>query len=179
MIKLNIGETTVFDSATSRFKTLPGGTFRFENSLSAIARWESKWLIRFLPNIKKLTAEQLIDYCYCMCLDDNFDYAYLSPDVVTILMKYINTRHSAITFHSQKNTSSKGRLPYSSEVIYAQMTIANIPFECDKWNIERLLNLIRSVDEITKPKKRKSEAKAADEAIKLNREILAKNNTKG
>lgn len=178
MITLNIGKTSVFDSKTNSFKTLPGGKFRFENSLRAIAKWESKWLIRFLPNIKNLTHDQLVDYCYCMCVDDDFDYAYLSSEVVSILIKYINRKSSTLSFHSQKNTSSEGPR-YCNEIIYAQMTLANIPFECDQWNIERLLNLLNCIHEMTSPKPKKSKAEIAREMSELNAQRLKEYNTRG
>ncbi len=171
MIKINVNRVETFDPNTSTFDVLPAKTFRFEHSLKAISKWEQKWCISLLSNLPNLTQVQLIDYFCCMCLDDDFTQAYLTADVVHLLRDYMDKKQTATTIHSQKNTSSKGKHIYTSEEIYAYMVLANIPFECDEWNIERLFVLINSISILggTKKKMSKKEVNA------LYNEINARN----
>lgn len=180
MIKIHVNSIETFDESTSTFSSLAGGIFRFEHSLRAISKWEEKWCIRLIPNLNNLTAEQLSDYFCCMCMDDGFSKAYLSTDLIDILTSYINDSHTATTFHSQKNTSSNGRKPnYSSEEIYARMVLANIPFECDEWNIERLFTLLNAVSILSGPKKRMKSRDVTEMYNRINEKNLKKYNSRG
>lgn len=180
MITIRINEVESFNETTNTFTTLPGGVFRFEHSLRAISKWEEKWCIRLIPNFNNLTVEQLTDYLCCMCLDNGFTPVYLTKDVVNILSEYINRKHTATTFHSQKNTSSKGRTPnYSSEEIYAHMVLANIPFECDEWNIERLFTLLNAVSILGGPRKKMKAKDVNSMYNRINERNLKKYNSRG
>lgn len=179
MIKIRVNEIEVYDEQTSSFSNLPSKVFRFEHSLKAISKWEQKWCIRFLPNINNLTNEQLSDYLCCMCIDEGFSQAYLTSDVIGILSNYLNKKQTATTFHSQKNTSSKGKHNYSSEEIYAHMVLANIPFECDEWNIERLFILLNAVSILSGPKKKMKTREVNELYNKINERNLKKYNSRG
>lgn len=179
MIKIRIKETEVFNVETNEFVSIPGRTFRFENSLKAISKWEQKWNLIFLREAKNLTEEQMDDYFCCMCLDEGFDSIYLTPDVKVLLANYIKKKQTATTFHSQKNTSSKGRITYSSEVIYAHMVLANIPFECDEWNIDRLFSLLNAVSLISSPKKKMPKSEVRAMYNRINERNKKKYNSRG
>lgn len=114
-----------------------------------------------------------------MCLDDGFSKAYLTNDVIKILYNYLNKKQTATTFHSQKNTSSKGRHNYSSEEIYARMVLANIPFECDEWNIERLFTLLNAVSILSGPKKKMKSRDINAMYNRINERNLKKYNSRG
>lgn len=179
MITIKIEEIEAFDELTNTFTSLPAKTFRFEHSLKAISKWEQNWGIRLLPNFNNLTNEQLSDYLCCMCLDEGFSQAYLTTDVIGILSNYLNKKQTATTFHSQKNTSSKGKHNYSSEEIYAHMVLANIPFECDEWNIERLFILLNAVSILSGPKKKMKTREVNELYNKINERNLKKYNSRG
>ncbi len=179
MIAIKIEEIEAFDEATNTFINLPAKTLRFEHSLKAISKWEQKWNIRLLPNLTNLTDEQITDYLCCMCLDDGFSKAYLTNDVIKILYNYLNKKQTATTFHSQKNTSSKGRHNYSSEEIYARMALANIPFECDEWNIERLFTLLNMISILSGPKKKMKTRDINAMYNRINERNLKKYNSRG
>lgn len=179
MITIKIEEIEAFDELTNTFTSLPAKTFRFEHSLKAISKWEQKWGIRLLPNFNNLTNEQLNDYLCCMCLDEGFSQVYLTTDVIGILSNYLNKKQTATTFHSQKNTSSKGKHNYSSEEIYAHMVLANIPFECDEWNIERLFILLNAVSILSGPKKKMKTREVNELYNKINERNLKKYNSRG
>lgn len=181
MIKIKVNSIEVFNSDDSSFSKLPEKVFRFEHSLKSISKWEQKWNIRLIPAMerKTITQEQLLDYCCCMCLDEDFNYLYLTKDVVTILVEYMNRKQTATTFHSQKNTSSKGKHDLSSEEIYARMILANIPFECEEWNIERLFTLMNAVSILSGSKKKMNQKDVMAMYSKMNEQNRKKYNSRG
>ncbi len=177
MVKVRVSPVELYDESKSEFITLPGGVYRFEHSLRAISKWESKWNVNFLGN-KNLTEEQTIDYFICMCMDGGFRKEYITNDLVEVLSEYINTNHTATTIRSKGDGPNRQVL--TSELIYAYMAIARIPFECDKWEINRLLTTISCVSTLQAPKKtRRSKASISKDYSKLNAQRLAKYNTKG
>lgn len=175
MIKIKINQD-FWDSTIEQFVTV-NEVFSFENSLCAISKWESKWKVPFLNNDKK-TTEQVLDYFVCMCLTPNFRKEYLSDDVVSILNSYIEISHTATTLPKAKKTSNQ---VYTSELLYAYMALNGIPFECDQWEINRLLMLLGCISNLTNPSKKpmRSSAQIARSYADLNRARQKKYNTKG
>ena len=57
---------------------------------------------------------------------------------------YINDPHTATTF-SNSNKSGCSNEFITSELIYYWMVELGIPFECQKWHLNRLLTLIKIV----------------------------------
>lgn len=152
MIKIKVEPVEAFNNVTQQFDTLPGGVFRFEHCLLAIAKWEAKYCLQFLPAVEKqeLTQEQSMDYYYFMCLDEGFDKAYITPDLAKILNDYMSQSHTATTLPKQKKGGRKQK--YTSELIYAYMAVGRIPFECETWEIGRLMMLISCVGVLQDPK---------------------------
>ena len=62
----------------------------------------------------------------------------------------------------------------TSEVIYAYMANARIPFECETWNLHRLLTLLNVIGELNAPKKKQTESQTLAEYDRINQERLAK-----
>ena len=90
-----------------------------------------------------------------MCQDD-ITYDDLTSDVVTQLGLYLNDVPTAttITKRGDDNTSSAGMIQ-TSEVIYACMANARVPFECENWNLHRLLTMLAVISELNNPDKKK------------------------
>lgn len=119
-----------------------------EHSLVAISKWESKWHVPFLSDADK-TNEQLLDYISCMVVhDDDLPYiAFLTEDNLEAINRYLSDEASATTIYSigpKKRSSTKG--VFTSEFLYYQMIVRNIPMECQHWNIQRLIKLIQIWD---------------------------------
>lgn len=168
MITIRVPDIELFNGETQEFEVLPGREFRFEHSLKAISLWESKWCKPFLSKLPshKKTTEELVDYYRCMCLDDGFTDEYLTYEVQSKLAEYLQTSHTATTFRETPNQGIDLTV-HTSEVLYAYMAIAGIPFEADTWNFERLSVLIRAVGELNQPKKKMSNS----EILQQNREL--------
>lgn len=128
----------LFNPTTSEFIEIDK-TFRFEHSLKSVAKWEAKYRKPFLVETPH-TAPELMDYYSCMCLDSGFKLIYLNQDSVDKLNKYISESQTAtkVTFNDHSRSGSY----VSSEVLYASMAMAGVPFEADRWHLSRLMALL-------------------------------------
>lgn len=153
MLELEIPDLEYFDSKKNEFYNIKAQTLRLEHSLVSISKWESKWCKHFLGNRNK-TSEELLDYIRCMTLTQNVDpltYKGLRKTDIDKIVDYIEAPMTATTFNdSQKPPSLK---IITSEEIYYQMIAFGIPFECQKWHINRLLTLIKICSIRENPKK--------------------------
>lgn len=144
MLQLKIEEGEMFDEERNEFVHVPSIELRLEHSLLSIAKWESIWKKPFLTKDPK-THEQLLDYIRCMTLNQHVDpgvyYGLTSKDIEKVT-EYIETDQTA-TWFSDSKSGPPSRDIVTSELIYYQMTAHNIPFECQKWHLSRLLTLIR------------------------------------
>ena len=134
----------MYDSRTKEFINVTGGVFHFEHSLKAIAKWESKWHKAFFGKQEK-TAEELMDYIRCMCLDDNPDpYAFrnLSREQMKMVEAYMNDPQTA-TYIWEPESKAPGKETVTNELMYYWMIALQIPFECEEWHVNHLLALIR------------------------------------
>ena len=188
MLTITIPETEYYDEEKSRFIVFKGATISLEHSLLSLSKWESKWHIHFIEN-KTITNEQLLDYIKCMTLTQNVDplaYYCLTPENIEQIRDYIKDPMTATTFSNVK-TSKPGAMNYSgryvtSELIYYWMTASQIPWEAQKWHLNRLLTLIRVCSEENDPdkhKKKKPQAEVLKENAAINAARRAKSGSKG
>ena len=150
----------LFDESTNRFISVKGRTIQLEHSLISISKWESKWKIPFLGS--KLDREQTIDYIRCMTLtagvDDNLYQCITDADILEV-QKYISEDKTATWFKDDGKPPNHKVI--TSERIYSWMVQLNIPFECEKWHLSRLMILIRACNELNEPPKKRSRAETA------------------
>lgn len=175
MLTIEIEEVELYDSKEEVFITLTGGRFRFEHSLAAIAEWESKWKIPYFT--ATFTPEQEVDYYTMMCLDDNLQPYHLTSEVTSKITEYINDSHTATTFTN--SGEAPGRTVLTNELVYAMMAAAQVPFECEHWNFNRLLTLLRVIADQQAPKKKMSTTEIMQQNAKLNAERKKQMKTKG
>ncbi len=143
MLQITIPEAELFNDATGMFITCPQIRLRLEHSLLSISKWESKWKKPFLTNEQK-TPEEFLDYIRCMTINsvDSSVYARLRREDYLAIQDYLNDPQTATTFHQWKNIPHKSKV-ITSELIYYWMVAAQIPFEVEKWPLNRLMTLIR------------------------------------
>ncbi len=156
MLKIKIKKKEIFNEETNQFFYYPERDIdlQLEHSLLSVSKWESKWHKPFLNSQETLTREELIDYVRCMTLNTINDpnvYNYLSQDNINDISKYIGDPMTATTFVDNKNGRSKQII--TNELIYFWMVSFQIPFECQKWHLNRLITLIRVCSEKNAPKK--------------------------
>lgn len=153
-------------------------TLKLEHSLVSLSKWESKWHKPFLSSEK--TDEEFLDYIKCMTLAPKVSpdvYDRLTMENIDEIMDYIKSPMTATTF--RKSNEKPGREIVTSELIYYWMITLNIPFECEKWPIKRLLTLIRVCEIKNGNPKKRSKSEIMRENASLNAMRKKQLNTKG
>lgn len=179
MLEITIPQQEFFNNETQMFVYTPEQTIRLEHSLVSISKWESKYHKSFLNSSDKTNAE-LIDYIRCMCITQNVDddlFNNLSEENLRDVTAYINDPMTATTINNRHQTRSREIV--TSELIYYWMISLNIPFECQKWHINRLLTLISVCSEKNNPKKKMGTNAILNENAALNAKRRAAMKSKG
>ena len=180
MLQITIPATEYFNDETQEFHTLKEQTLQLEHSLISISKWESKWCKVFLSKQEK-TLEETIDYVKCMTITQN-----VSPDIYSRLtmanMKEIEDYIAApmtATFFSKNQQGKSSNEPVTSELIYYWMIALNIPFECEKWHLNRLLTLVKVCNIKNQPPKKMSKRSLMQRNAALNAARRKQHNTMG
>ena len=105
-------------------------------------------------------------------------YDHLTPFNIKEIEKYISAPMTATYFSENKN-SKTSRETVTSELIYYWMIALNIPFECQKWHLNRLLTLIRVCNVKNQPPKKMSKRDIMSRNAALNAARRKQFNTKG
>lgn len=144
MLQIDVPAGEFFNEITNQFEYSKATTLTLEHSLVSLSKWESNHCKPFLTSDEK-TNEEILDYVKCMTLTQNVDpnvYKSLSNENIDKINKYINDPHTATTVRENPN-APKSREIITSELIYYWMIALQIPFECQKWHLNRLLMLIK------------------------------------
>ena len=167
MLYITIPKGEYFDEEKEEFINIGPWTLQLEHSLVSVSKWEAKHQKAFLGRQEK-TEEELIDYIRCMTINkvsDNSVYNYLSVENYYEINEYINNKMSATTISNVNKAPSRDII--TSEVIYYWMVSFQIPFECQKWHLNRLLTLIEVCNVKNNPPKKipKSELFSRNRAL--------------
>ena len=147
-----------FNNATQEFFIFPETKITIEHSLISISRWETKYHKPFLEKTTEKSAEEIVDYIKFMSIGKP-----ITDDMIALMTKkdfesiqsYIADPATATTFPNDENNVHNTTGEYiSSELIYYWMTAFQIPFECEKWHINRLLTLIKICNKKNQPPKK-------------------------
>ena len=179
MLFITVPSVEMFDDKTNRFYKTKSQDLRLEHSLVSISKWEAKWQKPFLSKDDK-TIEETLDYIRCMTLTQNVPpdvYTRLTESNIEEISKYINASMTATTF-SNKNMKPNREI-ITSEVIYYWMLAFNIPFECQKWHLNRLVTLINICKIKNQPAKSMSKRDIMARNKALNAQRKAQLQTKG
>lgn len=153
MLKINIKHSEVWDETNEKFIEIKPITLCLEHSLVSLSKWESKYKKPFLSSEK--TDDEIKDYIKMMTITQNVDdivYTVLKTEDYKAINAYISDPMTATWFSDNRknpNDTSTNQQPrrntekVTNELIYYWMISFNIPFECQKWHLNRLLTLIR------------------------------------
>ena len=180
MLEIIIPATEQWDEKNQEFITSKEQILRLEHSLVSLSKWESKWCKPFLSRENR-TMEETIDYIKCMTLTQNVDdhvYNLLTIDNIKKVNEYISAPMTATTF-SDSNKKSGGNEIITSELIYYWMISLNIPFECQKWHLNKLFTLIKVCSIKNQPPKKMSKKDIMSRNAALNAARRKQMNTKG
>lgn len=147
MLTLKIDSVECYDDEYG-FYTVPGGTLTLEHSLISLSKFESATHKAFLDDTAETTLADTIEYIKCMTINkvDPNIYSILQQKDIDTINAYVNDPMTATKFSDIKTGSSRHSI-ITSEVIYYYMVSFNIPFECEKWHLNRLMTLIRVCSE--------------------------------
>lgn len=104
-------------------------------------------------------------------------YNSLTVENIEQINNYIDEPMTATTFSETNNTRSREII--TSELIYYWMFSLNIPMECQKWHLNRLLTLIRVCNIKNAPPKKMSRRDIMSRNAALNAARRKKLNSKG
>ena len=180
MLQITIPAVEQWDEEKQEFVNTKEQMLQLEHSLISLSKWESKWCKAFLIKEEK-TFEETLDYIKCMTLTKNVDpnvYNYLTNKNIEEINSYIEAPMTA-TYFSQDKSGRISREQVTAELIYYWMIAFNIPFECQKWHLNRLLTLIKVCDVKNTPPKKRSAKEIMSQNAALNAARRKKFNTKG
>lgn len=186
MLTVTLPGVELYDDNTSTFTTIKGTTITLEHSLVAISKWESKWKVPFLSKEAK-TRAQTLDYIKCMTVTQNVNpllYLYIPDSIIKQIQDYMDDKMTATWFREEKGPKKTRERVVTSELIYYWMIESNIPMECQKWHLNRLITLIQVVNEERKAadpnnKKRRNPRDIAKSRSELNRQRRELLNSRG
>ena len=167
MLEIYTGE--LYDEATNSF--LPEKIYHFEHTLLSISNWEMvfKKPFPFISGLPVDNPAEIVAYIPMMNLDSHFNIDDLTSSDIEKIFAYLNEKPTATTINSSGDGG--GRRILTSEVIYAYMANAQVPFSCETWNIHRLLTLLGVIGELNNPNKKK---RSAEEVARMQAELNQK-----
>lgn len=158
MLRIHVPGGEFWDPEHETFLYAKDTELCLEHSLVSISKWESKWHKAFLGKAKQ-TEEEGLDYIACMTTTKNVDpavYSRLTSENIKAINDYIREPMTCVRFNdpAANEAPQSKKDTVTSELIYYWMFTLNIPIECEKWHLNRLLALIRVCELKTAPKKK-------------------------
>lgn len=179
-LEIVIPAQELYDETINEFVYVKEQTLKLKHSLVSISKWEMKWGKPFLTKEEK-NYEETIDYIRCMTLNQNIEpyvYKFISNNDMAKINKYIESPMTATTFSKDQN-GKPNREIITAELIYYWMISLNIPFECQKWHLNRLFTLIKVCSIKNQPPKKMSNKAIMSRNTALNAARRKQLNTKG
>lgn len=187
MLQIKVPANEFYDNDRNLFIETKEQTLVLEHSLVSIAKWESNWHEPFLGNkgfqdSSEDNFKKYKDYIRCMTItknvqDDTFDIIIKSKALTKQIQDYIDDPMTATWFSNEPRRPAKEVI--TSELIYYWMIAYGIPFECQKWHINRLLTLIRICSIKQEKEKKMSKSQTAASNRSLNAARRAKMHSRG
>jgi hypothetical protein len=145
MLKITLPQIELFEEGPidDKIKQLKQKEVKIEHSLLSISTYESKIKKSFLSFPPK-NGKELLIYIPCMVIGDELskiDMARFDSRILSEILDYIQDPMTATTINSLDQKIDNRII--TSELIYSWMIELNIPFETQKWHLNRLLTLIR------------------------------------
>ena len=180
MLQITIPAVEQWDENKQEFVYTREQTLQLEHSLVSLSKWESKWCKAFLTKQDK-TVEETLDYIRCMTITQNVNpgvYQSLTNGNIDEINRYIEAPMTA-TYFSDDGNSRTNSEQITAELIYYWMIALNIPLECQKWHLNRLLTLVRVCNIKNQPPQKRSKKDIMSRNAALNAARRKQLNTKG
>lgn len=180
MLKVTIPGIELYDENNEEFISTKERTITLQHSLVSLSKWESKWKKPFLTKEKK-SVDETIDYIRCMTVTQNVEdntYLGVNEEILNKVRNYIEDEMTATTFSDRQGKGGR-REVVTSELIYYWMVALKIPFECQKWHLNRLLTLINVCNLKNNPSKKMKRNEVLQRNASLNAARRKAMNSKG
>lgn len=181
MLEIRIDGKEFWNQEKEEFVNTKGITLRLEHSLISVSKWEAKYKRPFLSDGPK-TLQETYDYITFMSLDRNVNMTELegiTEEDYKKILDYIHDPMTATKISNNAKNKPNSNHVLTSEEIYYDMTALNIPFECEKWHLNRLLTLIKIASIKNEPPKKMSKGEIYRQNAELNKARRAKYHSKG
>lgn len=180
MLEIHVPSSELWSETKLQFIYTNEQTLKLEHSLISISKWEAQYKKPFLNS--KLTHDEVIYYTKCMTLNSGVAesvYYCLTTENIKAIQEYIMDPMTATVIHEYGNNQSRSSEFITSELIYYWMIANQIPFECQKWHINRLLTLIRVCSIKQQSNNKMSTKETLNSYRALNKARRARMNSKG
>jgi len=179
MLRIIIG-TEMFNDETQEFETADEVVLDLEHSLLSVSKWESKHQKPFLEEGKR-SPDEIFDYLRAMIVTPDVDPGVLdrcTQAQLNEIQAYIQSSQSATVFGALPERRAVGE-PVTSELVYYWMSALNIPFETERWHLNRLFSLIRIANKKNQPPEKVGRNELAQRYKELNDKRRAELGTRG
>jgi len=180
MLILTVPGRDLYDEVKEEFIKQEPFTLELEHSLVSLSKWESKFRKPFLGSNEK-TSMEVLGYIECMILDPVYPedvVRRLSVKNMEDVRDYIESPESATTFGEMPKKNVRGET-VTSELIYYWLVVFNIPFEVERWHLNRLFSLVRICNIKNQKPTKASKNDVARKYRDLNAQRKAQLNTSG
>lgn len=182
MLTLEFAGTEVFNEETNEFLVEDPVTISLEHSLVSLSKWESEFQIPFITDDKK-TEEQTIAYVRAMMLADDYPIDLtrrLTSSHIEQVSTYIENQMTATRISEMPKQSGPRSSEFiTAELIYYWMVALTIPFECERWHLNKLLTLVKVTNLKNQPPKKMPRKEAMSRQAALNASRKAQLGTSG
>lgn len=154
---------------------------QLEHSLVSLSKWESKYHKPFLTRNER-TLDEIIDYVKCMTITQNVPddvYKRITKPMLVQISEYIDNDMTATTFAPEIGGGKRNNEQITAELIYYWMFSLNIPMDCQKWHLNKLITLIRVSSIKNSPPKKMSTREILSRNAALNEARKRQLNTTG
>lgn len=181
MLDITIPATELFIPLKNEFMEIAEQKIVLEHSLVSVSKWEAKWHKPFINPGYQMTLDELYSYIECMCVTKNMSTTSLrliTPTDIERIKEYINDPMTATTITTANSSKKNGKF-ITNEEIYYMMFSYQIPKECEKWHLNRLMTLLEVFAAKNNSDQKMSKAEIYKQNAQLNAARRAKWNTKG
>lgn len=182
MLDITIPATELFIPLKNEFMEIAEQKIVLEHSLVSVSKWEAKWHKPFINPGYQMTLDELYSYIECMCVTKNVPATSLrliTPTDIERIKEYINDPMTATTITTANSSKKKNRKFITNEEIYYMMFSYQIPKECEKWHLNRLMTLLEVFAAKNSSDQKMSKAEIYKQNAQLNAARRAKWNSKG